>query len=174
MPQFPKTHLKLREAKFFLRHLEAEAKRAQSDDAVFRYYLSAFLSASRSITFFLQVEDKSLYDSSWEPWLRGLEQGEEKLVVNMNAQRVAEVHRGGVELESHVQPIPYYEVDTGSTRDPRYGVHMFGLMGMMGGRAWVHVVERTFDLGQGPQEVTATCRRYLSLLEDFVNEVEQR
>ena len=60
-----------------------------------------------------------------------------------------------------------------STRDPRYGVHFFGPVGMTGGSISVTVVERTFDLGQGPQEVTATCRRYLSLLEDFVNEVEQ-
>ena len=174
MPQFPKTQRKLREAKFFLQHLEAEARKPNSDPEVFQHYLSAFLSASRSITFFIQKENKPLYESSFWAWKQSLEERDRKLLDDMNEQRVAEVHRGGVELQSQVQPVPYFDVYRESITDPRYGVHFFGPMGVTGGSAQVDIVERYFDLGQGPQEVTETCRRYLSLLEDFVNEVKQR
>jgi len=166
------TQKKLGEAKFFLRHLETEAKKPNSDREVFRYYLSAFLSASRSITWFLQKENKPLYDSSYQAWKQRLEERDGKLLEDMNQQRVAEVHKGGVELQSQVQSVPFFDVDRGSNTDPRYGVHFFGLMGMTGGSVQVEIVERYFDLSQGPEEVTATCRRYLGLLENFVNEFE--
>ncbi len=48
---------KLREAWFFLSHLETENRRAvRNEPEAFDHFMSAFVSAARSVTFALQVE----------------------------------------------------------------------------------------------------------------------
>jgi hypothetical protein len=57
------TQRKLREAQFFLRKLHEESRRlARNDPEESAFYLSAFLSAARSVTFALQAEEKEKYD----------------------------------------------------------------------------------------------------------------
>ena len=72
MTCIPETHRKLREAKFFHAHLvERKGKVRQmqhipemiDDMEKFGFYVSAFLSAGRSVTLVLQNEQKELYDA---------------------------------------------------------------------------------------------------------------
>ena len=57
------TRLKLAEAKFFYRKLAQAHKRLISEEpGSFGFYLSAFLSAARSVTLVLQAERKAQYD----------------------------------------------------------------------------------------------------------------
>ena len=58
----PMTRRKLAEAKFFLAHLEEQTRKMQQNWEAFGFYLSAFLSAGRSVTLVLQSEDKE----GWE------------------------------------------------------------------------------------------------------------
>ena len=60
MPDIPKTEKKLREAKFFLGKLVAEASTERLDREDFEFYLNGLLAAGRSVTFALQFEQKSL------------------------------------------------------------------------------------------------------------------
>jgi hypothetical protein len=65
----------------------------ESDEA--EYYLSAFLSAGRSVTFALQAEEKNRYDSIFAGWFNNLTQEQQTLFKQMNEDRIAEVHKLG-------------------------------------------------------------------------------
>jgi hypothetical protein len=63
------TERKLREARFFLGRLIDESKSAvRNEPEAFGFYLSAFLSAGRGVTFALQHEDKDMYDTWFPGW----------------------------------------------------------------------------------------------------------
>ena len=65
----PMTEMKLREAKFFFGHLhDTGRKSVRNEPEEFAFYLSAFLSAARAVTFALQFEDKPGYDTWFTPW----------------------------------------------------------------------------------------------------------
>jgi hypothetical protein len=65
----PLTQKKLREAGFFLNKLSAEGQQVvRSEQESFEFYLSAFLSSARAVTFALQKEQKEKYDA-WFPRL---------------------------------------------------------------------------------------------------------
>ena len=56
------TQKKLGEAQFFFYRLLNEAQKpVRSEPEIFEFYLSAFLSAARSVTFVLQYEEKTKY-----------------------------------------------------------------------------------------------------------------
>lgn len=80
MPESPAADKKLREAAFFV------AKLRESDGApnlaaeAFDFYLSAFLSAARSVTFVIQAEHKPIYDAWFPVWLGNLLSAERELM----------------------------------------------------------------------------------------------
>jgi len=58
------TRRKLSEAEFFLRKLTTHQQQVfQNEPEAFGFYLSAFLSAARSVSFVLQAEQKERYDA---------------------------------------------------------------------------------------------------------------
>ena len=65
MVEIPATRSKLDEAKFFYSRLARSKKGSQliQERDHFHFYVSAFLSAARSVTFALQSEHKDLYDN---------------------------------------------------------------------------------------------------------------
>jgi hypothetical protein len=66
------TQDKLEESRFFLRHLRREADRAanlgEGSGAAFGHFLSAFVSAARSVPWVLHAEEKEKYDAWIERW----------------------------------------------------------------------------------------------------------
>ena len=95
----PETQRKLDEALFFFRHLYKTAGSPPSNGPEFGYYLSAFLSAARSVTFVLQAEEKQHYDSWYPSWEAHLVEDDRKLWKFKNGQRVREVHRDGADVD---------------------------------------------------------------------------
>ena len=70
MAQIPKTQKKLRETRFFFSRLRKKGEAFVGDPEEFEFYLSAFLSAGRSVTFALQAEEKARYDSWYPGWVK--------------------------------------------------------------------------------------------------------
>jgi hypothetical protein len=95
----PETQRKLDEALFFFKHLYKGAMGPPSNAPEFGYYLSAFLSAARSVTFVLQAEEKQHYDTWYPSWEARLVEDDRKLWKFMNDQRVAEVHQDGADVD---------------------------------------------------------------------------
>ena len=96
----PETQRKLSEALFFFKLLYGQTQGPDYDAEKFGYYLSAFLSAARSVTFVLQAEDKDHYDALYSAWEAGLAEADLKLWRHVNDQRVAEVHRKGADVDT--------------------------------------------------------------------------
>lgn len=161
------TQRKLREARFFYRQLVAEGdKTITSEPEAFFYFLSAFLSAGRSVTWVLQTEEKNKYDAWFPQWKRTRSDDERKLLVDMNDQRVAEVHKDGAETSVARLFIPVTEIRIDTRGHPAYGIHWFGPPDA----AAPEVERRTafFELGHSKAEVTETGGRYLNLLETCI------
>ena len=65
------TQKKLREARFFLSHLETENRRAvRNEPEAFDYFMSAFVSAARSVTFALQAEEKTILAAALQAYVQ--------------------------------------------------------------------------------------------------------
>jgi hypothetical protein len=88
-----KTREKLEEAKFFLEQLEADYKSAR-----FQYYLSAYISAARSVTWVMRHEYNDVV--GWEEWFS--KKPEEPFLKQTNALRVQAVKKGSPELHFRV------------------------------------------------------------------------
>jgi hypothetical protein len=81
---------KLREAKFFYRHLADARYRHDADPETFRFYFSAFIGAARSVTWAMKSEESERY-VAWEPlWKAQLspeDQNLEALTINCGSMR---------------------------------------------------------------------------------------
>jgi hypothetical protein len=112
---------KLDEARFFLSHLQAYRSAATSGNPrkpnpePFAYYLSAFISAARSVTWVLQAEQKEKYDAwlaGWEDRRRGWAKDHgvddiDSWLKLTNDMRLEAVKREGqVKTRSEIEMIP--------------------------------------------------------------------
>ena len=96
---------KLREARFFLDHLERAAAPLTTKREHFEFLLSAFLSAARSVPDIMPSDDRARYKRLFpkrnkrERFERyGLDPKDTKLLKDMNERRIAVVHNKGVVL----------------------------------------------------------------------------
>ncbi len=172
MAQVPQTRKKLREAKFFLGRMSEAEESPRLDKDDFDFYLSAFLSAGRSVTLFLQVEQKELYDACFLGWSKAPVGDEPELLKFMNAQRVAEVHKGGAEVYPMVERVPVTEAKFRDRRHPAYGISWWGPPGVPPPTIGTKV--HYFQIGDTREQAVETCKRYLQLLEKWVRDVEGR
>src|SRR2546426_3543630 len=143
MASIPKTEKKLREARFFLSAMSAAAKSTRLDEENFEFFLSAFLSAARSVPDVMRVEGKKQYKGWYRRWEANLSEGERNLWRFINNQRIATVHREGVEVQTEIEFVPITRVEFRG-RHPAYGIGWFmppGVSLPQIGRA-VHYFER--------------------------------
>jgi hypothetical protein len=168
----------LNEARFFLGHLREEAAKGASTHPVnFRYYLSALLSAARSVTFYLQNEAKARYDAWFPRWRDGLPPEDRELLVYMNEQRRLEVHELGPETIMKRRAIPaelvpgvqvigpprhFSEAEIEAQRKRGFPPSATG--------AWIMVPEWYFEVEGEPAQVIHLCERYVAILERFLRE----
>jgi hypothetical protein len=172
MSQIPKTRKKLREAEFFLGQLSEKAKSLNLEPEKADFYLSAFLSAARSVTLFCQFEEKALYDTWFLFFQVGLSRPEEKLLCDMNKQRVAEVHQGGAGIRPKIESSPVTRFDVHANNPLASSMIGCDPPGIPPAEVGQRVLY--FQLAGETVEVLATCKTYLSLLRRFVNDFEQR
>ena len=82
------TQKKLREATFFLSHLEREGTQALlSPTEAVEFYLSAFLSAARSVTFVLEAEEPEKYPEWSRTWRASLTESDRQLLAKFTSAR---------------------------------------------------------------------------------------
>ena len=82
------TQKKLREATFFLSHLEREGTQAiLSPTEAVEFYLSAFLSAARSVTFVLEAEEPAKYLEWSRTWRASLTESDRQLLAKFTSAR---------------------------------------------------------------------------------------
>jgi hypothetical protein len=170
------TRRKLAEARFFFDHLNNITRTAQTrprpDWEVFGYYLSAFISAARSVPWVCQAENKTLYDRARPLWEESLTDADRELLKSMRERRNAEVKQTGVEVQQDMDLIPITEVrQRGAGMPPHLAI------------AWLGddfaplpqiatMAPKFIDSGQ-PQDLVTTCRRYVELLEKLIQICEQ-
>ena len=116
------------------------------------YYLSAFLSAARSVTFALQAEGKEAYDTVFSGWFGRLTSAQKDLFKQMNEDRVEEVHKTGARKENIEKKLI---VKNKTTSDAVI--------------AWP-----VLHFSSTSKEVLDSAKEYLGLLNDLVAAVEPR
>ena len=163
------TQRKLREAQFFLERLiQARGQAVRNEPEVLGYYLSALLSAARSVTWALQFEEKDKYDTWFPAWLASRGAEEQALLRFLKNQRNDEQKRGGAGVASAWDYIPISQVPRTDRSHPAYGDHWFGPPGTPEPR--VGVLVHSFESAEGEPEVADTCRRYIGLLSELVRD----
>ncbi len=119
------TQKKLREAKFFLRLLSQTTQKVIGiEPEAFESYLSAFLSAARSVTFALQYEEKENYDAWFPTWFSNRSEDDKQLLHFLKEQRNFVEKRGGADISVHLEFIPITEVRRTNDRGhPAYRIY---------------------------------------------------
>ena len=86
---FARTQKKLREATFFLAHLQQETTRLPSPESTeaAAFFLSAFLSAARSVTNVLESEAPEVYKDWSKGWRTSLTEGQRLLLGSFTQAR---------------------------------------------------------------------------------------
>lgn len=169
----PQTYRKHAEAKFFLAHMEERTRRpdlSKQNWEVFGYYLSAFLSAGRSVTLVLKKEAKQRYDATFPGWWDALSGEDRSLLRFMNAQRVGEVHLLGAEARRDTGLAPITEIRSQRVGRPRHVAMMWWISDAPPPK--VGVLAPKFEIDGQPADVMVKCRRYVELLEELIRVCE--
>ncbi len=171
MPQIAKTQKKLREARFFFNCLLNKNRLTNLEAEEFDFYLSAFLSAGRSVTFLLQAEEKGLYDSWFPKWKTSQTLEDQKLLYFINEQRVEAVHRLGAEAKTDIEYIQLSKIRNSQRRHPAYGFHWWEPPGTPEPKIGQQVYY--FERNGTKKEVISVCKHYIELIERLVKDFLQ-
>lgn len=151
---------KLREAMFFFCHLSNEKNAFDLEAEEFEFFLSAFLTAGRSVTELFYKDCRDWF----RDWKMALDDCDRKFLNDMSHQRNLEVHEGGADV------IPQFEavsleadarnVDSGSGPPsiPRRQAAKKSYYFFIDGR---HL------------DANSICKRYLQLLMKLMNDFEE-
>jgi hypothetical protein len=153
---------KQREARFFLTKMIDQEARAFGDREPFDFYLSAFLSASRSIDYRLRHE-QSAYRAWRDSWNAALAPNDDQLMKYMVDDRALEVHESGSGRSASVE----YSAMQGNTYSDNSGVlTVFAPPGTP--LAAIVKSAYYFTIGGANKRVTEACTEYLMLLDRMV------
>jgi hypothetical protein len=178
---------KLNEADFFLNKLEKHYQ----DSPEVRYYLSAFISAARSVTWVMRSEYHER--SGWNEWFTSKTPDEEELLFlkRINDLRVKTEKLGPIELHymvSFVIPADSFTEELKELLEKNEGKNCKGLMTILdknnltktdtvvGDNYCYTTLE--FDRryialdGFGDDDILDICRKYYSMIKQLVNECE--
>jgi hypothetical protein len=86
---------KLREAEFFLSHLQRREQNPVGNDEGLDFLLSAFLSATRVVDYRLRHEQRTPYENWRKGWDERMDYHERSLVKLIDDDRAFEVHESG-------------------------------------------------------------------------------
>jgi hypothetical protein len=90
-----KVEKKLREAQFFLGKMVEQERKAFGDKEPFDFYLSALLSAGRTVDYRLRHEQAKIYPTWRAKWDANLNSSDQGLIKFMVGDRNVEVHESG-------------------------------------------------------------------------------
>jgi hypothetical protein len=158
------TEKKLREARFFLDKMSEHERMAVQHKEPFEFYLSAFLSAGRTVDYRLRHEQPATYPTWRTKWNTTLANAEERLITFMVDDRNVEVHASG---SSRTIKTENRELGAGTYKFASGTMEVFG-------PSWVHplaiipVLAYSFTIDGAERNATDVCAEYLSLLERMV------
>jgi hypothetical protein len=158
---------KIAEAHFFLRHMIEQERRLVGDRESFDYYLSAFLSAGRTVDYRLRHAQKATYPEWRTGWDTGLSPQESALIKFMVDDRNDEVHASGSSRSVTQEGVP---LPLGESRIDGGIFYISGPPGMPPPVADKPSYKFTIDGVE--REATETCSAYLVLLQRMVAEFE--
>lgn len=162
------TQDKLAEAHFFLGKLVQEKEERQqpvrTERKEFWYYVSAFLSAARSVLWVLQSEERERYDAWHATWDDRLTEADHELLKLTTEQRNAAVKRGVVKMTAVSEKVPLRD-----SEHPIYGLHIFAPPATPPPwPPWTVRDVHYFEVDGRKDEVIATCEAYFELLTKIV------
>lgn len=103
-----RTQKKLREAQFFLSAVQTEYEKVlfEKEPEVLEFYLSAFISAGRSVTFAMSKDAGGSTGAWTTAWIKRLPSADDKKLMEFfNGQRVNTVHKGILDLEESLTTV---------------------------------------------------------------------
>jgi hypothetical protein len=156
---------KLREARFFLTKMREHERMAFSDKEPFDFYLSAFLSAARTVDYRLRHEKAGIYTSWRTIWDASLAVTEKNLIKFLVDDRNDEVHASG---SSRVVKTENRELGPGTHSFASGTIEVTG--GVVGSppSATIKTPTYNFTIDGAERKATDACDEYLSLLEQMV------
>ncbi|MGQ0835177.1 MAG: hypothetical protein ACT4O5_09705 [Gammaproteobacteria bacterium] len=161
------TRKKLREAEFFLTRLEEEERRiVKGHGETSDFYLSAFLSAARCVTLKLQFEAKPQYDAWFPSWFAALSDDDRVLMRFHNEQRRLTVHEDGPAVSISTESLPAWRLQA----EMEAGGGSFDFWSGVPGTPPLEVEKRSLAFDTEP--ATASCRRYLHLLQQLIRDFD--
>ena len=166
----PATKKKLAEAEFFFGHLSTEG-RPLAPGGHFDFYLSAFLSAGRSVIRVFIFECQHQYDGWYNNWRDNeITADERDLIEFFRRQRGESVHKTGAKVVVHDVVIPIVQfmqevTHRGWQVDLSSGIPGTPRPGFIG-------QTRKFPALKD-EDVVAVCHKYLGLLSRLVSDFEQ-
>jgi len=158
------SRVKLREAAYFLAGMHQRNGTERLDIAEeFGYFLSAFLSAARSVSFVLRKENSHTYPAIRDRWLASLDSLSSQLCRDMVGHRNTALKQGELPVHDETSFLPWLAYI--GNRDNRGRVIQ---PWMYDSGAQIGVAHFKLETPAGPQDAVAVCRRYLEHLEGLV------
>ena len=167
MRQIPETHQKLHEAFLFYQDLSRLANEIVTDPKVFVSYLSAFLSASRTVVDHFVKGQGPWYSN----WTKNIDSEEYDLLDFMRKHRNAQVHRTkkGAMVDVEVEMVPLIETVRGGFGN-RSRIQSWGPPGSDPPKVGRNVFY--LRLGNRKELATDVCQRYLDVLNKLVSDFD--
>jgi hypothetical protein len=181
---------KLREAKFFLGHLEHESRRtSRNKPEAFEFYRNAFLVPAHTVVGLLLAFERERYPGWYARWLNVRTDQERALLPQptsgrlwqgrgsaegvVQARRNAEVHREGAESFVEWEMVPMIEVQARGAMlgNAIWGFHRYALPGVEPNKIGVEV--RYVKVGETLVKEFELCRQYVLLVEELLNDFAQ-
>ncbi len=160
------TQIKLAEMAFFFQKMEAlESKIFSPEPQAFGFYLSAFLSAGRSVTLVLQKEHKEEYARWFPSWLASITDEQRDLLDYFNNLRVDTIHKLGVDLSHRRVEISTNEYLMAASHEGA-NIQIWHPIGVPAPPQQKLV--RTLADGGSDREVLVACRSYLELISNGI------
>jgi len=158
---------KLREAHFFLRKMGERAQLAFGDQEEFDFYLSAFLSAGRTVDYRLRHEQGTAYKAFRAGWDSALSPDEQSLVKFLVDDRNLEVHESGSNRTEHESRIRVF----GSYKDKSGTVNA----SLLPGTPTAEIMKPVYYFMIGGQQLPLieACLRYIELLGRLVTDFKR-
>jgi hypothetical protein len=162
-PLIENVEKKLREAKFFLNKMIEHERVAFKDKEPFEFYLSAFLSAGRTVDYRLLHEQKAIYPTWRTAWDATLTQAHQDLIKFMVDERNVEVHESG---SSHTVGTENREFEAGTHTLADGTMYVTGAPGFS--QVTIPTPAYYFPIDGIERKATEACGEYLRLLEQMV------
>jgi len=160
-------HKKIAEALFFLGKMTEQERRVGGDDREpFDFYLSAFLSAGRTVDYRLRHEQAAIYPAWRTAWDASRTPQENSLIKFMVDDRNIEVHESGSSRSVGQEGV---ELGIGEHRLPG-GMH--AVFGPPGTSVVIQTNVYNFTIDGAERKATEACAAYLTLLQRMVAQFE--